>query len=91
MSQHSTKFIVLSAIVWCFIVVAFAVIDTNEALSFSEFSTYGAIIIGPLLFLAGLLHAGCSGGASTVMGVFSSILSTLYTVFVGSLVLLYSV
>ena len=31
-----------------------------------------------LLYLAAILHTGCSGGASTAMGVFSSILSTVY-------------
>ena len=83
-------FIVLFAVGWCFIVVAFiAVRDKSETFFYRKFDLYGAVIIGPLLFLAELLHAVCSGGASTIMGVFSSILGTLYTVFVGYLLFLY--
>ena len=82
----SIPFIILSAVGWCFITTAFVRPDSNDLEFDSTFGTYGAVIIGPLLFLAGLLHAVCSGGASTIMGVFSSILNTLYTVFVGYLV-----
>ena len=40
-----------------------------------------------LLYSAAILHTGCSGGASTAMGVFSSILSTVYAVFIGFIVI----
>ena len=43
-----------------------------------------AFIIPPLAYLTALLHAGCSGGASTVMRVFASILNMLFLSFMGS-------
>ena len=58
----------------------------NGSFNESPLATYGAITVGPLLYLAALLHAGCWGGANTIMGVFSSILGTVHTVFIGFIV-----
>ena len=77
-------FLILTAIGWCVSVVGY--MRTNYGEARGQFAEYGLLINGPLLFLAALLHAGCSGGASTIMGVFSSILSSLYTVLMGFLV-----
>ena len=84
----SVPFIVLSLAGWCVLTMGICKSDPADFLGSFEpsFGMYGAIVVGPLLFLAALLHAGCSGGASTVMGVFSSVLSTLYAVFVGFIV-----
>ena len=40
-------------------------------------------IIPPLAYLAALFHTGCSGGASTVMGVFTAVLNMLFLSFMG--------
>lgn len=87
----SVPFILLSLAGWCVFTMGVERLDDderllNELFTDSPLATYGAITVGPLLYLAALLHAGCSGGASTVMGVFSSILSTVYTVFMGFIV-----
>ena len=84
----SIPFILLSLAGWCVFTMGVEKLKDNERLSLdrSPLATYGTITVGPLLYLAAILHAGCSGGASTVMGVFSSILSTVYTVFMGFIV-----
>ena len=79
-------FIILTAIGWCVAMVGF--VRTDVSFIIGQFAVYGLLINGPLLFLAALLHAGCFGGASTVMGVFSSILSSLYTMLMGFLVVI---
>ena len=88
----SVPFIILSVIGWCVFVVGVYKLpdlesnayDTSQSLFY--FSFYGSMVTGPLLYLAALLHAGCSGGANTVMGVFTSVLHTLYIVFMGFVV-----
>ena len=76
-------FIILTGIGWCVAMVGFVRMDVSFI--GGRFAEYGLLINGPLLFLAALLHAG---GASTVMGVFSSILSSLYTVLMGYMVVI---
>ena len=44
------------------------------------------IFITPLLYLAALLYAGSSRGASTIMGLFTSILNTFFIVCIGYMV-----
>lgn len=80
----SIPFVILSTVGWCVFTVG--VCKHGDLQGPFQFAMYGAIVVGPLLFLSALLHAGCSGGASTVMGVFASILSTVYTVFMGVVV-----
>jgi hypothetical protein len=86
----SVPFIILSLAGWCVFTVGVEKLDNdkrlNENFNKSPLATYGAIVVGPLLYLAAILHAGCWGGASTAMGVFSSILGTVYTVFIGFIV-----
>ena len=84
----SIPFLILSAVGWCVFVAG---IQRTKTSFFPDeqayqLGNYGAIVVGPLLFLAALLHAGCSGEASTVMGVFASLLSSVYVVFMGSMV-----
>lgn len=86
----SVPFILLSLVGWGVFTTGVEKLDDEQLLNGfsneSPLATYGAITVGPLLYLAALLHAGCWGGASTVMGVFSSILSTVYTVFIGFII-----
>ena len=84
----SIPFVILSAVGWCVFTMGVCKHDpSNSLLTFDYLlAMYGAIVIGPLLFLAALFHAGCLGGASTAMGVFTSILSTVYTAFMGVMV-----
>ena len=51
-----------------------------------DFGTWATFFITPLLFLAALLYAGCSGGASTMSGVFAAILNTFFVLNMGSTV-----
>ena len=90
----SIPFILLSLAGWCVYTVGIERLKTDEYrhiidLSVAPLAKYGAVVVGPLLYLSSLLHAGCSGGASKVMGVFTSILSTVYTVFIGFLVIFF--
>lgn len=48
-----------------------------------DFATCVIFFVAPLLYLTSFLHAGCSGGASTMSGVFSSILNTFLVVNMG--------
>ena len=86
----SVPFEVLSAIGWCVFVAGFDKLPKQLLQSnakYLDFSVYGSILIGPLLFLAGLLHAGCSvRSASVVMGIFTSVLHTIYVIFMGYIV-----
>ena len=67
---------IISAICWLVIVVQLPV--------GKWFPFDGIILVGPLLHLALLLHAGCFGGASTVSGIFAAVLSVMYMGFVGT-------
>ena len=73
---ESVPAIIVSAICWLVIVVQLPV--------GKWFPFDGIILVGPLLHLAMLLHAGCFGGASTVSGIFASVLSMMYMAFVGT-------
>ena len=72
--------VILSAVGWC--IYTGGVYNTNPWDTF--YVKRPAFIIPPLAYLTALLHAGCSGGASTVMGVFTSILNMLFLSFMGS-------
>ena len=71
--------VILSAVGWC--IYTGGMYNTNP---WDMFYVRPAFIIPPLAYLTALLHAGCSGGASTVMGVFASILNMLFLSFMGS-------
>ena len=82
----SVPCIVLSFLGWC---VFSAGLYKRECridldICFGAFYSSGVFVIAPLLYLAALLHAGCSGGASTIMRVFASILNIIYLYLIGS-------
>lgn len=70
--------VILSAIGWCVYTGG-----VYNMLPWDVFYIRPAFIIPPLAYLAALLHAGCLGGASTIMGVFSAILNMLFLSFMG--------
>ena len=83
----SVPFLILSMIGWCIFVAGYHQWNTDHEKN-STVQVFDdhinpvvicALIIGPLLYLASLLHAGCSGRTST-MGVFTTILHALYIV-----------
>ena len=88
----SIPFTILCGVGWCVYMVGTDRWNSDHLLiedldpPLLRLSMYGTMVVGPLLLLAALLHAGCSGGASTVMGVFTSILSTVYVVLMGFMV-----
>ena len=90
----SLPFIILSVIGWCLFVVGYHQwnIDrednTQVVVVFNDHTNpvvVAMLIVGPLLYLASLLHVGCSGRAST-MGVFTAVLHTLYVVSSGFII-----
>ena len=77
--------IVFSAVGWCVYIVG--VHKLLEVYQFpTDINVWGANIFTILLFLAALMHAGCSGGASQVMGISSALLSMLFLIFMGSVI-----
>ncbi len=87
----SVPFLILSVIGWCLFVAGYHQGNTDHE-NDSIFDNHTnpmvvcALIISPLLYLASLLHAGCSGRAST-MGVFTTILYVLYVVSNGFIII----
>jgi hypothetical protein len=87
----SIPFLILSVIGWCLFVAGYHQWNSYTAdhkndpsivIVFDDHTNpivVCALIIGPLLYLASLLHAGCSGRANT-MGVFTTVLHVLYVV-----------
>ena len=55
----------------------------NDDVFFFDFGQWGACVATPLLLLFGLLHAGCSGSASAVMGVVNATLNGLVLTSIG--------
>lgn len=94
----SVPFIILSAVSWCFFIVGFYkwntqraddtlvhVVVVNDFLDdHSRSMAIAVIIIAPVLFLTALLHAGCSGRAST-MGVLTAVLHVAHVVSCGTI------
>ena len=85
----------LSAIGWCVCVVGLHKLLENRVThyysiaTFSqqyEFGIWANFFIAPLLYLAALLYAGCSGDASTMSGIFAAILNTFFVVSMGYVV-----
>ena len=84
--------IALSAIGWGVCTAGLYKIDESVAASGStasfsllqyDFVTWSIFFITPLLYLATLLHAGCTGGAATMSGVFAAILNTFFVTNIG--------
>ena len=51
-----------------------------------DFGTWATFFVTPLLYFAALFHAGCSGGASTMSGVFAAIFNVFFVLNMGSTV-----
>ena len=89
-------FLIISVIGWCVCVAGLYKLSdaaatylhtiTNYSRYNYDFGTWATFFVTPLLFLAALLHAGCSGGASTMSGVFAAILNTFFVLSMGSTV-----
>lgn len=87
--------IVLSAISWCVYIVGEHSVNVNYGKYIVVRGLYslneaGTFFVPPLLFVAALLHAGCAGDAGSVIGAFVSILHMLFTIFMGCVVVNYS-
>ena len=79
--------VIISAVGWCVYVAGYWDILNNseEPVVFDDRSkpvVSSTFIIGPLFYLASLLHAGCSGRSSTI-GVMTALLHALYVVSAG--------
>lgn len=87
----SVPFLILSVIGWCVFVDGYHQWNSDRESGSSVFDDHtnpvviSMLIIGPLLYLASLLHAGCSGRAGT-MGVFTAFLHVLYVVSSGFII-----
>ena len=89
----SVLFLILSVIGWCLFVVGYyqwSTENNSQAMvvvfdNHTEPVIIAVFIIGPLLYLASLLHAGCSGRTST-MSVFTAVLHVLYVVSSGFII-----
>lgn len=87
----SVACIALSAIGWCVYIVGDHSLDSYKLMrGLYSVSEAGTFFVPPLLFVAALLHALCVGHASSVIGAFVSILHMLFTVFMGTVVIKYS-
>ena len=90
----SVPLLILSVIGWCAFVAGYHQWNSDRennsqvVIVFDDHTNpvvVAVLIIGPLLYLASLLHAGCSGRAST-MGVFTTVLHALYVVSSGFII-----
>ena len=90
----SVPLLILSVIGWCVFVAGYHQWNSDRennsqvVIVFDDHTNpvvVAVLIIGPLLYLASLLHAGCSGRAST-MGVFTTVLHALYVVSSGFII-----
>ena len=75
--------LILSAIGWCVCVTGLHMFNKNSRCTPYVYGDWATISIPPLLYLAALLHAGCSGDASIMSGVFAAILNTFFVLNVG--------
>ena len=85
--------LILSAVGWCVCIAGLHKIledRSNTGTSYYtafpqqyDFGIWAIFFVVPLLYLAALLHAGCSGDASTMSGIFAAILNTFFVLSMG--------
>jgi hypothetical protein len=56
-----------------------------------DFGTWATFFVTPILYFAAVFHAGCSGGASTMSGVFAAIFNVFFVLQMGEIVVYYCV
>ena len=82
--------LILSAIGWAVCTAGLYRLYDTDSLSMSthryDFGTWATFFVTPLLYFAALFHAGCSGGASTMSGVFAAIFNVFFVCQMGSIV-----
>ena len=70
--------VLLSAVGWCVFLVGLHNLDWGYT-----HGSWSATTITPLMYVAAILHAGYTGKASILMGIFASILNTFFVVGMG--------
>ena len=80
--------LVLSTVGWSVCTAGlYKLFDNAETYIYQyDFGTWATFFVTPLLYLAALFHAGCSGGASTMSGVFAAIFNIFFVLNMGSTV-----
>lgn len=80
--------LVLSAVGWGVCTAGlYKLFDNSEIIYHQyDFGTWATFFVTPLLYFAALFHAGCSGGASTMSGVFAAIFNVFFILNMGSTV-----
>jgi hypothetical protein len=56
-----------------------------------DFGTWATFFVTPILYFAAVFHAGCSGGASTMSGVFAAIFNVFFVLQMGKTVVYFCV
>ena len=81
-------FLILSAIGWAVCTAGlYRLYDSSSITTHRyDFGTWATFFVTPLLYFAALFHAGCSGGASTMSGVFAAIFNVFFVLNMGSTV-----
>ena len=72
--------VLLSAVGWCVFIGGLH--SSTSSWSYLH-GSWSAATITPLMYVAAILHAGCTGKASILMGIFASILNTFFVVGMG--------
>ena len=72
--------VLLSAVGWCVFIGGLH--SSTSSMSYLH-GSWSAATITPLMYVAAVLHAGYTGKASILMGIFASILNTFFVVGMG--------
>ena len=79
--------LILSAIGWAVCTAGlYRLYDNNRSsiiIQQYDFATWATFFVTPLLYFAALFHAGCSGDASTMSGVFAAIFNVFFVLNMG--------
>ena len=84
--------LVLSAVGWSVCTAGLYKLSVDNARITStpryDFGTWTTFFVTPFLYFAVLFHAGCSGGASTMSGVFAAIFNVFFVLSMGGTVVI---
>ena len=80
--------LILSAIGWAVCIAGLYRLNDTSTSHRYDFETWATFFVTPLLYFAALFHAVCSGGASTMSGIYAAIFNVFFVLSMGSRVVI---